>query len=545
MDAGRRALYDRSQPMAPAPRITLLARFALLGSLLASGPGCSGGDAPGIALEPPHALRHEAGFIEIEPISYAIVGDAGRAEMTSSAARLWYAFQPADSDPTKKPLAILFNGGPGASTGILFAFNTARQSFDPVWNGGAEVGPGPASFTAFANLLYVDARATGFSYGLAKDADDTAVREAEFTVKNFNPFLDAADFARVLLRFLDHRPELRDNPVIVVGESYGGIRASILLDMLLRPDTYAAGSAGYEDPALASEIEAHTKGVAARGAGIGPDDAAARQFGRQVLIQPRISSDHQDIAASALLDADDSPLHGVASETGVPFVPCTAKPPPCNAYQNALKYLGAAGRDIYDARRPDGYTFARFADVAPRFSTLAPLSAALGFDPTSIDELFAESRVDAYRTITAEPIDEPLREAFGQLKPWDRYYLLEAYDLVLDAFSGSEAEALNIHRRSPRWGALFLQNLLSVRTFITNATNDIVIYTPALPSALAAYTDLVEASSVDASGRLLVRYVGGAERAARFPSYEASGHVVTLDQPVELADDIRSWLDEE
>src|SRR6185295_17616128 len=109
---------------------------------------------------------------------------------------LWYAFQPADAAPDERPLAILWNGGPGAATGILFGYGTARASLDPAVNGGAAVGLDPSSWTRFANLLYVDARGTGFSYGLADGMDDEARRAAEFDVRNFNPLLDARSRAR-------------------------------------------------------------------------------------------------------------------------------------------------------------------------------------------------------------------------------------------------------------------------------------------------------------------------------------------------------------
>lgn len=518
---------------------------------LALGLGCASADEPPRPGDP-EPLRDEAGFVELEPVTYAITGELGRAEMTSGAARLFYAFQPADSEPETKPLAILFNGGPGAATGILFGFNTSKRSFDPAWNGGAVVGESPSSFSKFANLLYVDARATGFSYGLVAGASDPAAREAELSVRNFNPFIDAADFARVLLRFLARRPALRGAPVVVIGESYGGIRASILLDMLLRPERCADGSGGFEDAALAKEIGDHLAQIASA-RGVSPAEAARAQFGRQALIQPRLSTEHQDNAAGELLDAPSSPLFELGEEAGVVFAPCDKKPSPCVPYANARAFLDMIGRDIYNGQRQEGYTFARFAEIAPRFTALEPLSTALGFDPTSITELFADQRGDAFRTIAAEPAVEELAQTFGALNPWDRYHLLEAYELVYESFAGPDALSLGIARSSPRWGELFLSNVLSVRTFITNAPHDYVIHTPALPGALAAYDHIVDdawveeppASPSERPGSLKIRFTGGEERTVRFPRYATSGHVVTMDQPLEIAEDLRAWLADE
>src|SRR5262245_14597516 len=120
-------------------------------------------------------MSDEAGFVEIEPVTYAIHHDGTRTEMTSGRARLFYAFQAADDRPEERPLAVIFNGGPGAATGILFGFSTARQTLDPARSGGALVGPNAASWTRFANLLYVDARGTGFSYGEVDGVEDDQV----------------------------------------------------------------------------------------------------------------------------------------------------------------------------------------------------------------------------------------------------------------------------------------------------------------------------------------------------------------------------------
>ena len=57
-------------------------------------------------------LGPEAGFVDIEPIDY-VLGQGGSATpLSSTAARLWYAFHPADDGAHDKPLIVFFNGGP-------------------------------------------------------------------------------------------------------------------------------------------------------------------------------------------------------------------------------------------------------------------------------------------------------------------------------------------------------------------------------------------------------------------------------------------------
>ncbi len=123
----------------------LLASTALL--------GCDGGGSV------PAPLVDEAGFIEIEPV--------GMSEWTQ---RLWYVFQAADQDAESKPLVVFFNGGPGSTTEILLGFNTAKRTVDQARTNGAAVAVNPASWSRFANLLYLDAPNTGFSYALPGDA---------------------------------------------------------------------------------------------------------------------------------------------------------------------------------------------------------------------------------------------------------------------------------------------------------------------------------------------------------------------------------------
>ena len=88
------------------------------------------------------------------------------------------------------------------------------------------------------NLLWIDARATGFSYSLMDDPSDAGARNAEFDTHNFNTYIrwrrlhtsDPALFGRP--------PDLQDNEVVIVGESYGGTRATILMNLLLFHDEY-------------------------------------------------------------------------------------------------------------------------------------------------------------------------------------------------------------------------------------------------------------------------------------------------------------------
>jgi pimeloyl-ACP methyl ester carboxylesterase len=483
----------------------------------------------------------EAGFIELPPVEYTVRGGAASLATTTSAARLFFSFQPADADPETRPLVVMHNGGPGASTAILLGGNTGPMTLDESRTGDAAVAPNPTSWTAFASLLYVDARGTGFSYGLADGMEDEAARAAELSVRNFNSFVDAADLARAVLFFLRDHPALRAVPIVFAGESYGGLRSALALHLVFHPDRYGAGAETYEDPALAADIADH---FAAAGT------TAAAQFDHAILVQPRLSSPEQQAAAGSALEAPGSPLFAIAEETGVPFVPCSQKPAPCGAFANVLEYLTAAGRDLYDFRKPAGTTLARYAAIGERIEDPAVFPLATGVDPASIPEMSPAARDRAYRLVSASAEAEPFTARLGALAPYDRYFEAELFDLIGTPFAGPEALELGIERQNSRYGLVFLEDALDVRFFVTSAAADPVIWTPSLPEALEMYT--TEVSDVHIEGEALtITYVPGAfgaaaaaERQVRLVPYAASGHSVSLDEPAKLAADVAAWLAE-
>lgn len=524
-----------------------IARLALALGALSLAAGCGESEAPDPA-DPP-AMEPEAGFLELEPVAYEIHGEEATLATTSSRARLFFSFHPADDHPEERPLLVLTSGGPGASTAILLGGNTAPRTLDATRTGSASIAENPATWTRFANLLHLDARGTGLSYGLAEGMDDDDARAAELSVKNFNSLLDAADLVRATLRFLAAHPALRGNEVVLVGESYAGIRTSLALRMVHHPDRLEDPQSLHTDSALAAEIEAHftTAGT-----------SAATQFGRAVLLQPRLSSPQQQAAAGAALELPGSILDAVATETGVPFVRCEDKQAPCSPFANVLDYLDEAGRDIYDVRRPAGDAFERYRQIGARFEQPDVLRAVLGQDPSAIPELPPSAREDAYRLAAlppppapgAEDAPEPLTAELGALLPHDRYFELELFDLIGEPFAGAEAKIYGIERQHSRHGLAFLEDARAVRFFVTDAAFDAAIFTPSLPAALQMYTDVVASVHKDGTA-LSIEYREGAFGAPAGTSldvhiapYDDAGHSVSLDEPETLSADVADWLAE-
>lgn len=224
---------------------------------------------------------------------------------------------------------------------------------------GADAGlvANPYSWTRFANILYVDARLTGFSYDLAP--------LGAYTWSG-----DTALFVRTLLRFLAGHPDLRGNRVVLVGESYGGTRATRMLRLLF---DYRSGT----DSALVAEIQEHYDAVfGAAGQPVAPD-VIARQFGHQVLIQP-------------LVLPDQGPICGYGQE---------------------------------DTSHSQEWLQRLFSSIEQASTNVDSLHTLWGVDPRTVTQLLPPARTSATRGLEQLPPQGNLVEVLGALRDGDAYFL--------------------------------------------------------------------------------------------------------------------------
>jgi hypothetical protein len=434
-------------------------------------------------------LVAEAGFFDLPPQPTA----------ATYAARMFYAFRPADQDAEHKPLAVFFNGGPGAPTSLgLLSFGTGPMTLDAATMSRTPV-PNAASWSRFANLLYLDERMAGFSYGLGATMLPSCVMSEQE---------DAGDFVRSLLAFLDGHPTIRANPVVVVGESYGGIRATRMLDILLRYSSEAP-SAGADLLAL---IQAHYDAVFPSLAGKTiPEATAATQFGAQVLIEPVVLGGVQMMEQSNIISMDP--------------------------------YVGnvPASQDPYDVRQPMSYEDAITSLALGAMSTASSAASLLGVPLTSIPRLGPSARQGAFHPNLAAvngvaQANTALTTLLGALGTQDAYI----------AMFGSQCPT-PADWMDPAVANLFVENLVSVRTFITHARYDQVVYTPAIPGAFknAGWTVAIDSSpraGVVNPGWFTVTDTMGHATEVRWPRYDSSGHMVAMTEGTELATDVQGWL---
>ena len=104
---------------------------------------------------------------------------------------------------------------------------------------------------------------------------------------------------------------------------------------------------------------------------------------------------------------------------------------------------------------------------------------------------------------------------------------------------------------------LFLENLPLVKTFLTDAEYDLVIYSPGYPVALRMYGGIVKSVDVKRgkeldgnTGTFRVNYQPNSLIAIPtpeyvdifYPYYAASGHAVAAEQPDKLLADVTRWM---
>jgi hypothetical protein len=514
-----------------------------------------------------------------------------RLVLKSSEAQIWYSFQAADQSPSTKPLFVFFNGGPGSATSSgLMSMYTSRYTLDNrIETGGGDyfiINPVP--WTSLGNLLYIDARQAGFSYNLMDHVEDMEFRFLEFNSQNFNPFLDAADFIRVLLRFLAAHPEIQNNRVVIVGESYGGIRSTAMLHMLLNYIDYGDGTEMYQDEALVDEIQAHFDVVFPDYEGqVVPPEAIIRQFGHQVLIQPALTMQYQQDETTDLLLQPGSVIDQLSRETGIPYDP--------DLHGGPLDYVrNIAARDLYIYTKPRDWLNGFFGNAGRLLQFVQNLALILGADVTAVAPMYATARTRAYRIfdtdydtgsssalsregisclddvlfleparLEAPSVREPpgdLSAVFGILRPWDRYFIGTNYHANWAAvfLNAAKARGFEAEYSVPRYGRMFLKNLAYIDTFITNAALDLVVFSNAIPPALARHSDIV--ASVQhvtqprdgevRPGQIIIQYQPSAfpdipdltNRTVRFPLYDSSCHAVSLTQPLDFYEDAAAWL---
>jgi carboxypeptidase C (cathepsin A) len=198
------------------------------------------------AAAPPAARKtsapgRELGLLDASTTHHTIVLEGKPLRYTATAARLSIAddsgkpeaemffvayFKEPEDNPSRRPIAFAFNGGPGASAMWLHLGGIGPKRVPLAEDGtavpqGYPLGDNPCTWLAFTDLVFVDPVGTGYSRAAAgTDAKKFYGLEG-----------DARASASFVRRFLTCWDRWR-SPKYLVGESYGTTRAASLASKL-------------------------------------------------------------------------------------------------------------------------------------------------------------------------------------------------------------------------------------------------------------------------------------------------------------------------
>jgi carboxypeptidase C (cathepsin A) len=160
------------------------------------------------------------------------------------AAEIFSVSYVAEGGDKSRPVAFVFNGGPGASSAYLHvgAVGPQRVAFsaDGTLPGlPAQLVQNESSWLAFADLVFVDPVGTGFSRIIEPDKKGNGEKKPEQQGDGekpdpdeyFGQKRDLESMCEVMARWLSENDRW-SSPVFIAGESYGGYRVGRLVRML-------------------------------------------------------------------------------------------------------------------------------------------------------------------------------------------------------------------------------------------------------------------------------------------------------------------------
>ena len=204
--------------------------------------------------EPPQSVetRHSVTLgnhsLDYRAIAETIGITDQKGEPTASIFTVSYLAEPAAGE--RRPVAFVFNGGPGAASVFLHLGALGPRILDTPATGAAPPPPvalvdNPSTWLAFTDLVFVDPVGTGFSRGKGKEDNP----DKPF----WNVQSDVNSLGAVVRRWLT-RHQRWTSPVYLVGESYGGYRAAAMARSLPRDVGVTVSGLVLVSPALDMEI---------------------------------------------------------------------------------------------------------------------------------------------------------------------------------------------------------------------------------------------------------------------------------------------------
>lgn len=195
-------------------------------------------------VETQHTLQLGQRSLDYTAISETIALRDEKGNQTASVFTISYLADPKPGET--RPIAFLFNGGPGAASVFLHLGAVGPRIMDSPPSGAVPDPPvhlvdNPDTWLAFTDLVFVDPVGTGFSRGEGKDENPG---KRFWNVKSDIESLDSV----VRLWLTKHRRW--GSRVYLVGESYGGFRVAAMAKSLEREEGITPNGIVMISPAL-------------------------------------------------------------------------------------------------------------------------------------------------------------------------------------------------------------------------------------------------------------------------------------------------------
>jgi carboxypeptidase C (cathepsin A) len=186
---------------------------------------------PAGAADPPPAVTHHSMTLGGRAIAYTARAGTSvvRDDAGDEIARVFTVSYSADgADPRTRPVTFLWNGGPGSSTmwlhmGSYAPVHVAVPSNATAPAPGTPLVPNPESLIDVSDLVFIDAIGTGYSQITGKG-----------TPKTFFGIDEDAKAYDTIIRDWTTQNGRWASPKFLFGESYGTMRAAVVVDRLQR-----------------------------------------------------------------------------------------------------------------------------------------------------------------------------------------------------------------------------------------------------------------------------------------------------------------------
>ncbi|KAK7256190.1 hypothetical protein RIF29_29628 [Crotalaria pallida] len=154
--------------------------------------------------------KHYAGYVTVDE---------------SHGRNLYYYFVESEGTPSKDPVVLWLNGGPGCSSLDGFVYEHGPFNFEKPKKKGSlpRLQLNPYSWSKVSNIIYLDSPAgVGFSYSKTQSDYKTG------------DFKTASDSHAFLLKWFELYPEFLSNPLFLSGESFAGVYVPTLAHEIVK-----------------------------------------------------------------------------------------------------------------------------------------------------------------------------------------------------------------------------------------------------------------------------------------------------------------------